>query len=387
MRYVPAHRASWSGPPQNNARGIRWAPRCLRHLWGGWHVRPRSQRRRRDRQRRKSDATRRFRRTRRFSSAVRRVLRTPAMFHRTARRSQEHRAPRLHLHLPTLGNPFQHSRRGASTSSRIARGTKLGKWDASRSSPRGSREGQDPVDSRSLSNRHARHLHACVRRTRSIRSARLRSPLTNSADLAETNPVLSLLAITFGLFLIVPPFVSLYRTCPRIQMVRGNRGIRRTQALDHRRHPCGRPVCFFLIIVAGAYMLQEALNTTYRQYSACGRRPRIACSPACLKSPAGADHSGHTAAGSATSCPLRASGPRDGPPVRRAGPPRPASLPRLAVAWPPRRSESRSGLLADDRNGPIDPVAGNLDPGGRLRGTACASAYEPVVRRQSGIER
>lgn len=41
----------------------------------------------------------------------------------------------------------------------------------------------------------------------------------------KVNPGMSLLAITLGAFLLVPPFVSLYNTCERIQRVQARNGV------------------------------------------------------------------------------------------------------------------------------------------------------------------
>lgn len=85
------------------------------------------------------------------------------------------------------------------------------------------------------------------------------------ADLAKTNPVLSLLAITLGLFLIVPPFVSVYNTVRRIQTV---------QRIVHGQELNGwiiggivvASLFFFLIAFAGNYVMQDALNKAYNRY-------------------------------------------------------------------------------------------------------------------------
>ncbi|TPQ15646.1 DUF4234 domain-containing protein [Streptomyces sporangiiformans] len=75
----------------------------------------------------------------------------------------------------------------------------------------------------------------------------------------EVNPVLSLLAITLGWVLIVPPFVSVYNTGQRIARMQQSAGMQPT---------CNPWIGVILLIVAGLYPLyyQHELNQIWSHY-------------------------------------------------------------------------------------------------------------------------
>jgi uncharacterized membrane protein YidH (DUF202 family) len=82
---------------------------------------------------------------------------------------------------------------------------------------------------------------------------------------ADVNPVLALLAITIGWFIIVPPFVSWYRTFQRIQQAQQQ--ARLTSEVN--------PILGFILYVVALYFLplellyaQDELNKVWRARSA-----------------------------------------------------------------------------------------------------------------------
>lgn len=87
-------------------------------------------------------------------------------------------------------------------------------------------------------------------------------------DQGETvDPALSVVAVTIGWLLIVPPFVSIYRTAERIQRVRERSGIQSSSVADGEMLPWLAVVLFIvpvLELIWQAY-LQHGLNTAYDQ--------------------------------------------------------------------------------------------------------------------------
>ena len=82
---------------------------------------------------------------------------------------------------------------------------------------------------------------------------------------ADVSPLLALLAITIGWFIIVPPFVSWYRTFQRIQQAQQQAGL--TSEVN--------PILGFILYVVALYFLpfellyaQDELNKVWRARSA-----------------------------------------------------------------------------------------------------------------------
>ncbi|TJZ55480.1 DUF4234 domain-containing protein [Streptomyces piniterrae] len=76
----------------------------------------------------------------------------------------------------------------------------------------------------------------------------------------EVSPVLALLAITLGWFVIVPPFVSVYNTGQRIARMQESAGLRPPS--------CNPWIGLILLIVAALYPLyhQHELNQIWERY-------------------------------------------------------------------------------------------------------------------------
>jgi Domain of unknown function (DUF4234) len=86
--------------------------------------------------------------------------------------------------------------------------------------------------------------------------------LRDAADV-NVSPVVALLAVTIGWFVIVPPFVSWYRTFTRISDAQGAAGV--TEA---------KPILGFILYVVGVFFLpveviyaQDELNKLWRRIS------------------------------------------------------------------------------------------------------------------------
>jgi hypothetical protein len=92
------------------------------------------------------------------------------------------------------------------------------------------------------------------------------------AELSGSNPVLSVLAVTLGALLIVPPFVSWYKTTQRIKKAQALAGIEEKQRLNGWI----LVACYVGLIIltipglAIPYFVQEGLNKIWKQQPESG---------------------------------------------------------------------------------------------------------------------
>jgi hypothetical protein len=99
-------------------------------------------------------------------------------------------------------------------------------------------------------------------------------------ELAKTNPVLSVLAITLGALLIIPPFVSWYRCTQRIKRAQGLAGITDTLNGWILVACYLGAILITLIGLAIPFIVQEALNKIWKQLPEDGAQPAAMVSSA-----------------------------------------------------------------------------------------------------------
>jgi hypothetical protein len=89
-------------------------------------------------------------------------------------------------------------------------------------------------------------------------------------ELAKSNPVLSVLAVTIGALIIVPPFVSWYRTTQRIKKAQGLAGITETLNGWYLVLAYVGTIIFTITGLLIPYLVQEALNKIWKQLPEAG---------------------------------------------------------------------------------------------------------------------